>query len=168
MYVNEVYGQLRAAHLILGYTPIFCAFQAPRCVIKAKDPRLHRISVAYEGFVVPEGISIPEGTPFTQPLPITTLSTRISSSPPVPQEEGEGEEEREEEGFVDLTNFVDEFEVFNQPSSPNSLLEEMGIQRRPQKSLMELIEDQPRKEGPKKSTQPKRPPSSSNSSPPAP
>ena len=118
--------------------------------------------------MVPEGISIPEGTPFTQPLPITTLSTRISSSPPVPQEEGEGEEEREEEGFVDLTNFVDEFEVFNQPSSPNSLLEEMGIQRRPQKSLMELIKDQPRKEGPKKSTQPKLPPSPSNSSPPAP
>ena len=100
--------------------------------------------------MVPEGIPIPEGIPFTQPLPITTLSTRISSSPPIPQEEGEGEEEREEEGFVDLTDSVNEFEVFNQPSSPNSLPEEMGIQRRPQKSLMELIEDQPGKGGPRK------------------
>ena len=113
MYVNEVDGQLRAVHLILGYTPISRAFQAPRCAIKARDPRLHRISIAYERFVVLEGIPIPEGTPFTQPLPITTLSTRISSSPPIPQEEGEGEEEREEEGFVDLTDSVNEFEVFN-------------------------------------------------------
>ena len=53
VYVNESDGQLRAAHLILEYTPISHAFQAPRCVIKAKDLWLHRISVAYEGFVVP-------------------------------------------------------------------------------------------------------------------
>ena len=59
MYVNEADGQLRAAHLILGYMPISRVFQAPRCVIRAEDPRLHRISVAYEGFVVPEGIPLP-------------------------------------------------------------------------------------------------------------
>ena len=53
VYVNETDGQLRAAHLILGYTPISLTFQAPKYVIKANDPRLHRISVAYEGFVVP-------------------------------------------------------------------------------------------------------------------
>ena len=52
---------------------------------------------------------------------------------------------------MDLTESVDEFEVFNQPSSPKSLPEEMGIQRKPQKSLMELIEDQPRRGGPRKS-----------------
>ena len=127
VYVNEADGQLRAAHLILGYTPISRAFQAPRCVIKAKDPRLHRISVTYEGFVVPEGIPIPESTPFTQPLPVATLSTGISSPLPVSQEE----EEREEEGFVDLTDSLDEFEIFNQPSSPKNLPEEMGIQRKP-------------------------------------
>ena len=131
VYVNEANGQLRAAYLILGYTPISYAFQAPRCVIKARDPRLHRISVAYEGVMVPEGIPIPEGTPFTQPLPVATFSTRISSSPLVPQEEEEREEEREEEGFVDLTDTLDEFEVFNQPLSPNSLSKEMGIQRKP-------------------------------------
>ena len=59
---------------------------------------------------------------------------------------------------MDLTDSVDEFKVYNQPSSPNSLPEEMGIQRRPQKSLMELIEDQPGKGGPGKSAQPKLPP----------
>ena len=56
---------------------------------------------------------------------------------------------------MDLTDTLDEFEVFNQPSSPNSLPEEMGIQRKPQKSLMELIEDQSRRGGPRKSAQPK-------------
>ena len=66
VYVNEADGQLRATHLILGYTPISYAFQAPRCVIRAKDPWLHRISVAYEGFVAPEGIPLPKSTPFTQ------------------------------------------------------------------------------------------------------
>ena len=87
--------------------------------------------------MVPKGILIPEGTPFTHPLLEATLLARISSSPPVFQEEEEGEEE----GFVDLADSLDEFEVFNQPSSPKSLPEEMGIQRKPQKSLMELIED---------------------------
>ena len=84
VYINKANGQLRAAHLILGYTPISRAFQAPRCVIKARDPWLHRINVAYEGFVVHKGIPILEGTPFTQPLLLATLLAGISSSPPVP------------------------------------------------------------------------------------
>ena len=121
VYVNEADGQLRAAHLILGYKPISHAFQAPRCVIRAKDPRFHRISVAYEGFVVPEGIPLPTSTPFTQPLPVTTLSAGVPSSSPILQEGEEEEEEQKDEGFVDLTESADEFE--------------MGIQRKPQKSL---------------------------------
>ena len=47
----------------------------------------------------------------------------------------EEEEEQEEKGFVDLTESVDEFEVFNQLSAPKNLLDEMGIQRKPQRSL---------------------------------
>ena len=82
VYVNELNGQLRAAHLILGYTPISRAFQAPKCVIRAKDPRLHRISIAYEGFVVPKGIPLPRYSPLTQPLPIATLAAGATSSPP--------------------------------------------------------------------------------------
>ena len=113
VYFNEADGQLRVAHLILRYTPISRAFQAPKCVIRAKDPRLHRISVAYEGFVVPEGIPLPKSTPFTQSLTVATLSAGVSSPSPILQEEEEGEEKQEEQGFVDLTEFVDEFEVFN-------------------------------------------------------
>ena len=55
---------------------------------------------------------------------------------------------------------MDDFEVFDQPLSPKSPPEEMGIQRKPQKSLMELIENQPGKGGPGKSVQPKLPPPS--------
>ena len=113
VYINEADGQLRAAHLILGYTPISRAFQAPRYVIRTKDPRLHRISVAYEGFVVPEGIPLPKNTPFTQSLPIATLLAGVSSSPPILQEEQEEKEEQEEQGFMDLTESMDKFEVFN-------------------------------------------------------
>ena len=87
---------------------------------------------------------------------------------PILQEEEEGKKEQEEQGFVDLTESVDEFEVFNQPSSPKSLPEEMGIQRKPKKSLMELIENQPGKWGPGKSVQPKLPPLPPKSPPRAP
>ena len=59
---------------------------------------------------------------------------------------------------MDLTESVDEFEVFDQPSSPKSLPKEMGIQRKPKKSLMELIENKPGKGRPGKSVQPKLPP----------
>ena len=90
IYVNELDGQLRAAHLILGYNPISRAFQAPSCVIRARDPRLHRISVAYEGFMVPQGIPLPKYSPLTEPLPVATLATEATSSPlvfPVEEEE---------------------------------------------------------------------------------
>ena len=105
--------------------------------------------------MVPKGIPLPENTPFTQSLPVATLLARVLSPLPILQEEKEGKEEQEEQGFVDITETVDEFEVFNQSSSPKSLLEEMGIQRKPQKNLLELIENQPGKRGPGKSTQPK-------------
>ena len=148
--------------------PISRAFQAPKCVIKAKDPRLHRISVAYERFVVLESIPLPKSTPSTQSLPVATLSARVSSPSPILQEEEEREEGQEEQGFVDLTKSLDKFEVFNQPLSPKSPPEEMGIQRKPQRSLLELIENQPGKGGPGKSTQLKLPPLPPKSPPRAP
>ena len=135
MYVNESDGQLRAAHLILGYTPISHAFHAPKCVIRAKDPRLHRISVAYKGFVVPEGIPLPKYSPLSQPLPVATFAAGETSIPPILRVEKEEEAEQEEEGFVDLTKFTNDFEVFNQLSSLKNMPEEMGIQRKPQRSL---------------------------------
>ena len=96
-------------------------------MVRAKDPRLHRISVAYEGFVVPEGVPLLTSTPFTQPLPIATLSAGVPSPSPILQEGEEEEEEQEEEGFVDLIKSTDEFEVFNQPSSSKNLPDEMGM-----------------------------------------
>ena len=59
--------QLRAAHLILDYIPIFNSFQVPKCVIKARDPRLHRISIAAPGFLLTS--PIPESTLTTEPIP---------------------------------------------------------------------------------------------------
>ena len=85
MYVNESNSQLKAAHLILEYTPISRAFQASKSVIKAKDHRFHRISVAYK-FVVPEGIPLPKNTVFPQPLLVATLSTGAPSPSPILQE----------------------------------------------------------------------------------
>ena len=81
VYINESDGQVRAVHLILGYTPISCAFQASRCVIRARDPRLHRIRVAYEGFVVPQGIPLLKYSPLMEPLPVATFVAGATSSP---------------------------------------------------------------------------------------
>ena len=50
-------GQLRDAHLILDYMSVSNAFQAPKCIIKARDPRLQRISVATPGFLIIGSVS---------------------------------------------------------------------------------------------------------------
>ena len=62
----------------------------------------------------------------------------------------------------------DEFEVFNQTLPPQDVFDEMGVQRKPQRSLMELIENQPRKGASGKSTQSQIPPSLPKSPPPTP
>ena len=136
------------------------AFQAPTCVIRARDPRLHRISVAYKGFVVPQGIPLPRYSPLTEPLPVATLAAGATSSPSPPffQVEEEEEAEQEEEGFVDLTVSTDDYEVFNQPSPPQNVHEDMGLQRKPQRSLQELLESQPGRGEARNPSKPKLPP----------
>ena len=67
VFVNEADNQVRAAHKILGYDPIQKSFTAPKYVIRAKDPRLHKITVAEHGFLLPEGSPIPEGIPLVGP-----------------------------------------------------------------------------------------------------
>ena len=94
-------------------------------------------------------------------------SVRASPSQPIDKEEMEEEEkEKESEEVVDLLDSQDEFEVFNQPLSPKSTsvdlihqqeaeivaLDEMGIQRKSKRSLLDLIESQPGKDAPRKST----------------
>ena len=128
IYVNELDGQLRAAHLILNYNPISRAFQAPSCVIRAKDPWLRRISVAYEGFIVPQGVPLPRHSPLTEPLPVASLAvTATSPPPPIFQVKEEEEVEQEEKGFVDLASATDDYEVFNQSTPSPNTPEDMGI-----------------------------------------
>ena len=100
----------------------------------------------------------------------------VGASPSQPivkekEEEKEEEEEEELEGIVDLSDSQDEFEVFNRPLSLESTsadldhqqqvcvitLDEMGIQRKSKRSLLDLIESQPGKDAPGKPTQPKLP-----------
>ena len=73
---------------------------------------------------------------------------------------------------MDLSDSQDEFEVFNRPLSPESILadldhqqevgimtlDEMGIQRKSKRSLLDLIESQSRKDAPGKLAQPQLPP----------
>ena len=41
---------------------------------------------------------------------------------------------------MDLTESTDDYEVFNQPLPPQDVPKDMGIQRKPQRSLQELLE----------------------------
>ena len=59
---------------------------------------------------------------------------------------------------MDLTESTDDYEVFNQPSPPKNVPEEMGIQRKPQRSLQELLESQPGRGETGKPSQPSLPP----------
>ena len=61
VFVNEVDNHVRAAYKILGYDPIQKSFLAPKYVIKAKDPRLHRITVTKHEFLLLEGSSAQGG-----------------------------------------------------------------------------------------------------------
>ena len=138
-----------ATHLILGYVPISCTFQAPKYVIKVRDPRLHRINVVVEGFLLLKGASILEGIPLVG----------SSSSRPVVEEKDK--KAAKEEEVVQLGSFKDEFEVFNRaqssegpfgdlgdlnyteadfPFSETPLEEDMGIQMKQKTSLLNLIE----------------------------
>ena len=60
--MNEGDLQVRAAHKILGYDPIQKSFSALKYVIKAKNPRLQRITVVEHGFLLPEGSFAQGGT----------------------------------------------------------------------------------------------------------
>ena len=142
IYVNEANGQLRAAHLILGYTPLSFGFQAPKCVIRARDPRLHRISVAHEGFIVPEGIPLPEHTPLTEPLPVASVSAGPSSPSFSLKKKGTNRRRKggkDKESIVTVSESADDFGIFDQPTSPEESPDEMGIQRKPQKDRKSVV-----------------------------
>ncbi|KAK9983446.1 hypothetical protein SO802_032971 [Lithocarpus litseifolius] len=141
--------------------------KAPKCVIKARDPRLHRISVAAPGFLLSDPVlegtlttePILEGIPKVAPLPQYTTGEATSSHPTIIK----GEEEKEEE-VVEVSDSKDEFEVFNRPLSPESstgnlelpspaqssynqeapnISGDMRVQRKLRSTLQELLESQP-------------------------
>ena len=71
-------------------------------MIKAKDPRLHRITVAEHGFLLPKGSSAQGGA---------TLASSSSSQQAAETEEVETEGE---EQVIELGQSEDEFGVFDQ------------------------------------------------------
>ena len=84
----------------------------------------------------------------------TISAGAFSSQPTLGEEEVEEkeEEEEEEEEVVELSDSSDDFRIFDQPIRSKEDLDEMGIQRKPQRSLMELMENQLGKSAPAKST----------------
>ena len=122
-------------------------------MIKAKDPRLHRITVTEHGFLLPEGSSAQRGA---------TLAGSSSSHQAV---EAKGVKAKSEEQVVELGQSEDEFGAFDQvdlskdpsgdlcdPSLTEADLQEtssqaeMGFKRKPPTSLLDLIEGQLRKD----------------------
>ena len=69
---------------------------------------------------------------------------------------------------MDLTSATNDYEVFNQSTPSPDTPEDMGIQRKPQRSLQELLESQPGRGEAGRSTQPKLPPPPPKSPPRAP
>ena len=152
-------GQLRAAHLILDYIPISKSLLASKCAIKARDPRLQRISVAAPGFLLSSPIL--EGTHVADPIPegIPKVASPPSRATGVATSSHLASTEEEE--VVDVPDSEDEFEVFNRawsletstfdlgpPFSP--LIDEKGIQRKQRSSLKDLLESLSRKDAPRK------------------
>ena len=150
-----------------------------KCIIKAKDPRLHWISVAAPGFLITDPIPkdmlntdpIPEGIPKVALPPQYTTGEAIFPHPAIIEEE-------EKEEVVEVSDFEDEFEVFNQPLSPEastgdlghpspvqssynqevaSILDDMGIQCKQRSTLQKLLESQPRRDALGKAAQTKLP-----------
>ena len=102
-------GQLRVAHLILGYNPLPSSFQAPKCVIKAKDPCLHLVNVVVPGFLNPS--LGPQGL-----LKAEALHQYKAEDEATPSQPAIKEEEEEKKGVVEVLDF----EVFNLAQSPEA------------------------------------------------
>ena len=141
VFVNDEDGQVRAAHKILGYDPIQKSFADPKHVISANNPRLSKITVVEQGFLISERSPVPEGIPL------------VDSSPSHQAAEDEGDLGLSEEEFGAF-NQVDpsedpsgdlgdpdlsEAELLSVETSSRA---EMSLKRKPPTSLFDLIEGQ--------------------------
>ena len=150
VFVNEADNQVRAAHKILGYDSIQRSFADLKYVIRANDPWLQRITIVEHRFLIPEGSPIPEGVPLAGSSS-SHQATEAESDPGLP-EEGFG-------AFDQASSPADPVGDLGDPdlSEEDFLLvgtssqAEMGLKRKPQSSLLDLIEGQPGKEAPGKS-----------------
>ena len=78
IYVHD--GLLRAAHLILGYKPIYNSFQKEKDIIKAGDKRIPFIDVRHENYV-PSPVKLEE---LKKRKKRDRKSTRLNSSHAIP------------------------------------------------------------------------------------
>ena len=144
--------QVRAAHKILGNDPIQKSFAAPKYVIKAKDPRLQKITVAEHGFFFLEGFSSQQAT--------ETEEGGVESKEQVIELD---QSQYEFGTFDQFDSSEDPFGDLGDPSLTEADLQgtssqaDMDFKRKPSASLLDLIEGQPGKDVLGKS-QPKLPP----------
>ena len=75
-------GQLKVAHVILGYKPSTKRFQSPKNVIKARDSHLALIDVAVPSFLLIK--PPPEETQDAQLLAPLAAKLHYSQEPPIP------------------------------------------------------------------------------------
>ena len=114
-------------------------------MISANHPRLPKITIVEQGFLIFEGSPVPEGIPL------------VDLSPSPPASEGEGEFDSSEEGFgayerADLSE--DPSGDLRDPTLSEAELSlvgmfsrtEMGLKRKPLTSLLKLLEGQPGKD----------------------
>ena len=83
-------------------------------MIRAKDPRLHRITVAEHGFLLLEGSLVPKG------------ATLVGSSSSHQAAEVEGGKVESEEQVTELGQSEDEFGVFDQVSLSEDPFGDLG------------------------------------------
>ena len=108
-------------------------------MISANHPRLPKITIVEQGFLIFEGSPVSEGIPL------------VDLSPSPPASEGEGEFDSSEEGF----GAFEQADLFEDPSGDlgdlalseaelssvgTSSRTEMGLKRKPPTSLLELLE----------------------------
>ena len=157
-------SQLKVAYIILNYTPKAKTFQALKCVIKSRDPRLHRISVVASGFLISGPIL--EGILTTIPIPEGVPKVKASTSHPINKEKEE-EKEKEEGEIFEVSDSENKFEVFNWPLSlvkeshaqeASPILDNMGIQRKSRTCLLDIMESASGSKVPEKNAQAKLPP----------
>ena len=106
---EHIDGQLQVAHLILEYKPISTSFQAPKYVIKVKDPWLYQINIAIMGFLT---CPLPEGTHQIELPSQRSAEEEATSSQLVPKETIK---------VVEVLDSNEDFEAFDQPRSQESL-----------------------------------------------